>query len=331
MVVSFIMLVDDITIRLTAGSGGRGAVAFNKVRLNLGPVGGDGGKGGNVFFEGVRDVNALQQYASKKEIKAEDGKNGRGQFIDGRDGDDVVLKIPTGTRITNLDTGYVQEMLDVGQRILAAGGGPGGRGNFKFRSSTNTSPKEFEEGQIGDSVTYHLELRLIADVGLVGLPNAGKSSLLNELTRARSRVGAYAFTTLEPNLGAYYELIIADIPGLIEGASSGKGLGVKFLKHIERTRVLFHLVGADSDDPVRDYRTVRTELESYSASLGEKQEFVFLSKCDSVNEKDMHDKLVLLEKAGVSAVPISIIDPDSLERVKAVLNRIKEEVTKSVA
>lgn len=328
MVVSFIMLVDDITLRLTAGSGGRGAVAFNKVRLNLGPVGGDGGKGGNIFFEGVHDVNALLSYASKKEIQAPNGKDGRGQFIDGADGSDIVLKIPTGTRITNLDTGYVQEMLDVGQRILAAGGGPGGRGNFKFRSSTNTTPKEFEEGQVGDSVVYHLELRLIADVGLVGLPNAGKSSLINELTRAHSRVGAYAFTTLEPHLGAYYELIIADIPGLIEGASSGKGLGVKFLKHIERTRVLFHLVSAESENPVRDYQTVRTELTQYSASLGEKEEYVFLSKCDSVEEADVKAKCALLEKEGVRVVPISVIDPDSLDRVKAILNTIKDELVK---
>lgn len=323
------MLIDDITLRLTAGSGGRGAVAFNKVRLNLGPVGGDGGKGGNVYLEGVHDVNALMQYASKKEVKADDGKPGRGQFIDGSDGEDAVLKIPTGTRITNLDTGYVQEMLNVGQRILVAGGGPGGRGNFKFRSSTNTSPKEYEEGEPGDSVMYRLELRLIADVGLVGLPNAGKSSLINELTRARSRVGAYAFTTLEPSLGAYYELIIADIPGLIEGASEGKGLGVKFLKHIERTRVLFHLVSAESDEVVRDYRTIRKELERYNPTLIDKAEHVFLSKCDAVSAEDLAEKLSMLEKEGVHATPISIIDPESLEKVRSILNAIKDEVLSS--
>ncbi len=156
MLVSRAMLVDELTLRLVAGNGGRGAVAFNKVRLNLGPVGGDGGKGGNVFFEGVHDVGALMQYSSKKEMKAGDGKNGRGQFIDGADGEDLVLKIPTGTRVANIYTGYVQEMLHVGQRILAAGGGKGGRGNFKFRSSTNTSPREFEEGTQGDVVNYLL-------------------------------------------------------------------------------------------------------------------------------------------------------------------------------
>lgn len=327
MLVSFIMLVDDITVRLIAGKGGRGAVAFNKVRLNLGPVGGDGGRGASVYFEGVRDINALLPYASRKEILAEDGKNGRGQFIDGRDGDDLVLKVPTGTRITNLDTGYVQEMLEPGQRILAVGGGPGGRGNFKFRSSTNTSPKEFEEGQPGDAATYKLELRLIADVGLVGLPNAGKSSLLNELTRARSRVANYAFTTLEPHLGAYYELILADIPGLIEGASEGKGLGVKFLKHIERTRTLFHLISAESDDVVRDYRIIRGELEKYSDVLATKPEHVFLSKCDAIDAGALDERLAQLKKAGIAAIPISIIDEQSMGAVKDVLNRIKAQMS----
>lgn len=317
------MLVDDITIRLVAGSGGAGAVAFNKVRLNLGPVGGDGGKGGNIYFEGVKDINALQTYASKKEMKAADGKNGRGQFIDGKDGEDLVLKIPTGTRITNLDTGYVQEMLEQGQRILAAGGGSGGRGNFKFRSSTNTSPKEFEEGTPGDTINYKLELRLIADVGLIGMPNAGKSSLLNELTRARSRVANYAFTTLEPHLGAYYELILADIPGLIEGASEGKGLGVKFLKHIERTRILFHLISAESDDPVRDYRIIRSELEKYNVELVGKEEYVFLSKSDAVDAETLKEHLERLKAAGIDTRPVSIIDPDTLETVKRILNGLK--------
>jgi GTPase len=318
------MLVDDITIRLTAGKGGRGAVAFNKLKMALGPVGGNGGRGGSIYFEGVRDIGALQNYASKKELVAKDGGNGRGQFIDGADGADVVLKIPTGTRITNMDTGYVQEMLEAGQRILAAGGGAGGRGNFKFRSPTNTSPHEFEEGLPGDSATFHLELRLIADVGLVGLPNAGKSSLLNELTRAKSKVANYAFTTLEPHLGAYWGLIIADIPGLIEGASEGKGLGVKFLKHIERTRVLFHLISAESEDVVRDYRTVRKELETYSASLGDKDEYVFLTKCDEASERDVGEKLAALRKIKVKAVPISILEPGSLEQVKGVLNSIRD-------
>lgn len=317
------MLVDEIAIRLVGGAGGRGAVAFNKVPLMLGPTGGDGGRGGNVFFEGIADVNGLMPLASRKQIEAEDGKNGRGQFVDGRDGEDRIVKIPIGTRIINADTGYTQEMETVGQRILAAGGGKGGRGNFKFRSSTNTSPQEFEEGTVGDEINYRLELRLIADVGLVGMPNAGKSSLLNALTAAKSKVGNYAFTTLEPNLGAHYQMILADIPGLIEGASGGKGLGVKFLKHIERTKTLFHLVSAESEDPVRDYETIRRELSQYNPALTEKSEYVFLSKSDMVTPEEVETKCAALKRKGIEAIAISVLDDESIERVRAILNSLQ--------
>lgn len=316
------MLIDEITIQLRGGNGGKGAVAFQKVKLMQGPTGADGGRGGNVYLEGVSDIGALMNYASRKEMHAEDGKNGRGQFIDGRAGEDLVLKIPTGTTIRNLDTGYVKEITKAGERILAAGGGGGGRGNFKFRSSVNTTPMEAEEGKVGDVANYKLELRLIADVGLVGLPNAGKSSLLNELTAAKSKVANYAFTTLEPNLGAYYKLIIADIPGLIEGASGGKGLGVKFLKHIERTKVLFHLVSAESDDVVRDYRVIRAELEKYNPELTKKAEHVFLTKTDAVSPKELKEKLAALKKIKLKATPISILDEKSLNEVKKLLNDI---------
>lgn len=318
------MLIDEITIRLNAGHGGRGAVAFNKVRLSRGPTGGDGGRGGNVYFEGVPDINALMPFAGKKEMKGEDGRDGRGQFLDGRAGEDLILKIPIGTTVTK-NSGYAEEMEHVGQRILAAGGGSGGKGNFKFRSSVNTSPTEFQEGLLGDTVLYTLTLRLIADVGLVGLPNAGKSNLLNELTAAKSKVAHYAFTTLEPHLGAYYELIIADIPGLIEGASAGKGLGVKFLKHIERTKVLFHLVSAESEDPVRDYGIIRKELTAYSPQLAEKTEYVFLTKSDMISAEILREKLSALKKASITATPLSVLDTESLDEVKKILNKIKEE------
>ena len=319
------MLIDEITITLKAGSGGSGAVAFQKVKLARGPTGASGGRGGNAYFEGISDINALLPLASKKEMAAEDGKNGRGQFLDGRAGEDLVVKIPTGTTITNLDTGFVKEMQRVGERILASGGGMGGKGNFHFRSPINTSPKEFQEGLPGDVATFRLELRLIADVGLVGLPNAGKSSLLNELTAAKSKVANYAFTTLEPHLGAYYELIIADVPGIIEGASGGKGLGVKFLKHIERTKVLFHLIAADSEGVAGDYKTVRAELEKYDPALAQKKEYVFLTKSDAVSADELEVKLAALKKVGVQAIPISILEPFSLEKVKKVLNGIKAE------
>ena len=323
------MLVDEITIQLRAGRGGRGAVAFNKVKLSQGPVGGDGGNGGNVYFEGTSNVGALMSYASNKEMKAEDGKNGRGQFLDGRRGEDLILKIPTGTAITNLGTGYAQEMLNVDQRILAAGGGMGGKGNFKYRSSLNTTPLQFQDGLAGDVCEYHLELRLIADVGLVGLPNAGKSSLLNELTAAKVKVANYAFTTLEPHLGAYYELIIADIPGLIEGASQGKGLGVKFLKHIERTTTLFHLISAESDDPARDYEIIRNELEVHNPLLTTKTEYVFLTKTDAVAPKVVKEKIATLKKLGLKSIPVSILETESIEEVRKILNKIKDEKTLS--
>ena len=318
------MLVDEITMTLHAGKGGRGAVAFNKVKLMQGPTGADGGRGASIYFEGVADINALKPFSSRKEIQAKNGKDGRGQFLDGSDGEDLILKLPTGTSIVNTQSGYTRELTRAGERILAAGGGRGGRGNFKFRSSTNTTPKEFEEGAEGDVATYRLELRLIADVGLLGLPNAGKSSLVNELTAAALQVGDYPFTTLEPSLGAYYGLIIADIPGLIEGASEGKGLGVKFLKHIERTKTLFHLVSAESDDVVRDYEIIRTELEKFNPALGEKSERVFLSKCDTVSPEEVQEKLAELKKKKIDALPISILDEDSLSAVKKILNEIKK-------
>ena len=188
----------------------------------------------------------------------------------------------------------------------------------------NTSPKEFEEGKEGDTVTYRLELRLIADVGLVGLPNAGKSSLLNELTAAAAQVGDYPFTTLEPNLGAYYGLIIADIPGLIEGASDGKGLGVKFLKHIERTKTLFHLIATDSDNVLRDYEVIREELLKFNPKLAKKSECVFLSKCDTVTPEELKAKLAALKRKKIIATPISILDDDSLDVVKKILNEISK-------
>jgi len=317
------MLVDDVTTRLEAGNGGNGAVAFNKIRLSRGPTGADGGRGGNIYFEGVADLGALAYYSRKQTLRAESGQNGRGQFIDGKGGPDLILKVPAGTVITNLETGFKKEITKVGERLLAAGGGTGGRGNFKFRSSTNTTPKQSEPGTPGDVVTYRLELRLIADVGLIGLPNAGKSSLLNELTAARSKVAGYAFTTLEPHLGDYYGVIIADIPGIIEGASEGKGLGVKFLRHIKRTKELFHLVAADSEDVVRDYKTIRAELKAYDPELGKKEEHVFLTKSDAVTPEQLVAAQKALKKIKVTATPISILDDKSIEGVKKVLNELR--------
>ncbi len=319
------MLIDDVKVKVRAGNGGKGAVAFNKNLMSLGPAGGSGGRGGSIYFEGVSDLNALNQFRYAKDVVTEHGGVGMPQFRDGSNGDDLVLKVPVGTVIRNIETDAVDEVLKIGQRVLVARGGIGGKGNFHFRSARNTTPTHFQEGKPGEHFTLRLELKLIADIGLIGLPNAGKSSLLNELTRAKSKVANYPFTTLEPNLGAYYELILADIPGLIEGASGGKGLGTKFLRHIERTKVLFHLLSVESDDVARDYKTIKKELATHSKGLAKKTEYLFLSKSDMVSAGEMKKKIALLKKMQKNILPLSIHDWDSLEKVKKILNKIKSE------
>lgn len=319
------MLIDDVKIRISAGHGGHGAVAFNKNMMSLGPAGAMGGNGGSVYCEGVSDLSALNQFRFKKEFDAENGQEGRSQFRDGHDGKDLILKVPVGTVIHNLTNETDISIEKIGERILLAKGGIGGKGNFHFRSSTNTSPKESKPGTPGEAFDLRLELKLIADVGFIGFPNAGKSSLLNQLTKAQSKIGNYPFTTLEPNLGAYYELILADIPGLIEGSSSGKGLGIKFLRHVERTKILFHLVSAESEDPVKDYKTIRKELGLYSKELLEKPEHIFISKSDLVSEKEVKVKLAALKKIDPKAIAISIIDDESIKKVEKILNAIKAE------
>lgn len=316
------MLIDDITIKVKAGDGGRGAVAFNKNKMSLGPAGGSGGNGGSVYFEGVSDLNALNQFRYKKDIFAKNGEDGRGQFCDGPTALDLILKVPVGTVIHNLTDNIEKEVVKIGERLLLAKGGHGGKGNFLFRGPKSTSPKRFQFGLPGEQNELRLELKLIADVGFIGFPNVGKSSLLNELTSAKSKVANYPFTTLEPNLGAYYELILADIPGLIEGASFGRGLGIKFLRHIERTRILFHFISADSEDPVSDYKTIRKELGTYSKSLLKKKEYLFISKSDEIDQRDLKKKLVKLKKLNPTVMPISIYDMDSIERIKKLLNEI---------
>lgn len=319
------MLIDDVNVRISAGHGGKGNVSFNKNLMSLGPAGGSGGLGGSVYAEGVSDLSALGQFRFKKEFAAEDGQEGRSQFRDGHDGKDLVLKVPVGTIAHNLTTGKDFDIDHVGERVLLAKGGNGGKGNFLFRSSRNTTPKQSQPGLPGESFEFRLELKFIADVGFVGLPNVGKSSLLNELTNAKSKVANYAFTTLEPNLGTYYELILADIPGLIEGSSSGKGLGTRFLRHIERTRTLFHFISAESPAPAADYKTIRAELGKYNKALLKKPEHLFLTKSDAVDEKELKYKLTKLKKIDPKAIAISIIDEESIRKVQKILNGIKEK------
>jgi GTP-binding protein len=316
------MLIDDIKIKLNAGHGGRGAVAFNKILMSLGPTGGNGGKGGSVYLEGVADISALSYFRGKKELSAEDGENGKNQLHDGEDGKDIILKVPIGTLVHNLSTNEDSEIILIGQRMLIAKGGKGGKGNFKFRSSTNTSPTQFQGGLPGEAYELRLELKLIADVGFIGLPNVGKSSLLNELTNAKSKVANYPFTTLDPNLGVYYELVLADVPGLIEGASDNKGLGIKFLRHIDRTKTLFHFISAESSDPAKDYKIIRNELGVYSKKLLDKVEYIFLSKCDLLDKNSVNKKLNGLKKIGKEVIPISVLDDISIKNVEKILRDI---------
>lgn len=320
------MLIDEVTITARAGHGGDGKVAFDTSKGGRGPTGGSGGRGGDVYIEGVSNLSALKIFRHKKFFKAEDGGLGKAKNLDGRNGEDLVLRVPVGTVIHNQDTGKDAEILRVGERVLVARGGRGGRGNFHFRGPRNTSPKQAEEGRPGEEWKLFLELRLIADVGLIGLPNAGKSSLLNELTQAAARVADYPFTTLEPNLGVFYgksgRLILADIPGLIEGASRGKGLGHKFLRHIERTRVLLHCVAADNADVAATYDIVRAELAAHNPALAEKTEYVCLTKTDLVSDDEREAKIKELQKLNKEVLAVSIYSPEEIEALKKFLDTI---------
>ena len=316
------MIINDVKITVIAGHGGKGLVTFSRTKMTQGPTGGSGGNGGSIFIEGVSDLGALRQFRFKKENKAKDGQNGKSQLNDGHDAEDLILYVPVGTVAHILQTGKDIEINKIGQRELIAKGGCGGKGNFLFRSATNTSPRQFEEGKPGESFEVRLELKLIADVGFIGLPNVGKSSLLNELTNAKSKVANYPFTTLEPNLGVYYDLILADMPGLIKGASKGKGLGTKFLRHIERTKTLFHFISAESIDPVKDYQMIRNELDLYNQELLKKTEYVFLTKTDLITKDEVDKKITELEAINKEVSPISINDNDSIKRVEEILREI---------
>ena len=307
--------VDEVTIRAQAGKGGDGVVRWLHIRGKEkgGPSGGDGGKGGDIILEGVRDLAVLATYRYEKDFKAEGGENGGGDLMTGRGGEARVLKVPVGT-VARTESGEEFEITQEGERVTVFHGGAGGRGNATFKSSTNQNPYEHTPGKPGEGGDIHLSLKLIADAGLVGLPNAGKSSLLNALTRAKSKVGAYPFTTLEPNLGDFYGHIIADIPGLIEGASAGKGLGTIFLKHIERTGILLHLVSADQEDPAAAYREVRAELESFGHGLAQKRELLILSKIDLIPPEMRETRSKLLAQAsGGEVLQVSALEPDSLK------------------
>ncbi len=309
--------IDEVRIHAKAGDGGPGVVRWLHIRGKDkgGPAGGDGGRGGDVIAVAVRDLAALQNYRHVKKFRAENGKPGGNDKKHGADGADVFLKVPVGTQIHNVTTGETQDLLIEGEQHIVFKGGPGGYGNAHFKSSTNQNPQEAKEGKRGQGGDIELTLKIIADAGLVGFPNAGKSSLLNSLTRAKSKVGSYPFTTLDPHLGDFYGHLLADIPGLISGASSGRGLGSKFLRHIERTGLLVHLISAEQDSPTETYTAIRNELNSFGRGLSEKPELVVLSKVDLLTPEEQGKHIESLEAlAGKGkVVPLSILDEVSLK------------------
>jgi len=309
---------DEVTLHLRAGDGGNGIVSWlhEKGREFMGPAGGDGGKGGDVYVKAVRDISRLSAYRYGNFFAAGHGGHGEGKSRHGKDGADLAIEVPIGSVIRNEKSGRSYELLSEGERVRVLHGGRGGFGNEHYKSSRNVRPRESTPGRAGEEADFFVELRLFADAGFIGFPNAGKSSLLNELTRARAKVGSYAFTTLEPNLGDFEGFILADIPGLIEGAHEGKGLGVKFLKHITRTKLLMHCISLESDDILAAYQTVKNELQAFSPELGEKPEVIVLTKTDAVSDAAVAKAVRVAKKKSKHVFTVSVIDDGRLTAFK---------------
>ena len=307
--------VDELSIYMKAGDGGNGVERWKheKGREFAGPSGGDGGDGGEVFVRAVRDVHILSKYRHEKEFHAGRGGNGGNNSLHGANGEDFILDLPMGSIVRNLDTGEETTLLKEGEKVLLLKGGRGGYGNEHFKSSTNRSPKEHVPGTKGQEGEFHIELQIVADIGLIGLPNAGKSSLLNTLTRASAKTADYPFTTLEPNLGECYGYILADIPGLIEGASEGKGLGHKFLRHVKRTKMLAHLISLENENPLAVYETVRKELDAYDDVLAKKNEIIVLTKTDMVSPERVKEVFKQMQKIRPHVFAISVLDNEVMK------------------
>ncbi len=314
-----IMFIDDVVVTLEAGHGGEGKVAFASFKIGGGPSGGNGGDGGNLYVKGTSDLKALARYKSTPKIKAENGVPGGLNKMTGRRAKDTTIVVPVGSTLTDQETGESFEVITVDTPILICRGGTGGIGNFELRSPSLTTPRHTVPATPGQKRTVRIVLKFIADFGLIGLPNAGKSSLLNELTGANVKVGDYRFTTLEPNLGVLNGKVIADIPGLIEGAASGRGLGVKFLKHIEKVRLLMHCISMESENPTKDYEVIWKEMNSFNSILSEKEEVILLTKTDIGTEDQIKQRVNELKKLKKKVIPVSILDDKSINALKKAL------------
>jgi GTPase len=325
------MFIDEARIRVKAGDGGNGCMAFRREKFvpRGGPSGGDGGHGGDVVMESSERHNTLVHFRFNPEHKAERGRHGEGSNCTGRDGDTMILKVPVGTALYDAETGdLIHDFAHPDERIVVARGGRGGRGNQHFATPTHQAPREHEAGRPGEERSYRLELKLLADAGLVGYPNVGKSTLISRLSAARPKIADYPFTTLEPNLGvvtvgdAPHEesFVVADIPGLIEGASQGAGLGVQFLRHIERTRVLVHMVdvsdGSGRESPVDDFKVIQGELASFGHGLDEKPMMVVASKADVANPEKLKKLQAMAKRRKLPFYAISAVSGQGVDALK---------------
>jgi GTP-binding protein len=340
------MFIDEAKIRVKAGDGGNGCMAFRREKFvpRGGPSGGDGGKGGDIIMESSERHNTLVHFRFNPEYKAQRGRHGEGSNRTGREGVDVVLKVPVGTMVYDAETGEkVHDFSRPDERIVVAQGGRGGRGNARFATSTHQAPREHEDGRPGEDRVFRLELKLLADVGLVGYPNVGKSTLISRISAARPKIADYPFTTLQPNLGVVVagkppedrSFVVADIPGLIEGAHTGAGLGTQFLRHIERTRLLVHLVDVSDasgrPDPVKDAEVITGELESFGAHLEQKPMIVVASKIDVANKDKLAKLKRYCKKEGLELFPISAVTGKGIDELKYAMADKVEKISRQAS